>query len=222
VLLNSLWRRAPRRLRAVAERHYLLGIWRSGGPPHPETSTNHHRVAAQICLLPGRAGDRCHGTRGEGLAGPPLRADVAPPSHKSLSSARRYRQVARGNPNNRLSGAPDLSAPCREAVQATVLLGFQATSLAEAGAVVDDVLAHARERSSDRSGTRHRSATRHGSRPQTSNGSQRFPLAPRRAFPLPRRSRSRLRGAGPRHVTSSTPPAKRHSGDDRGGEPQWQ
>jgi hypothetical protein len=59
VLLNSLWRRAPRRLRAVAERHYLLGIWRSGGPPHPETSTNHHRVAAQICLLPGRAGDRC-------------------------------------------------------------------------------------------------------------------------------------------------------------------
>jgi hypothetical protein len=31
-------------------------------------------------------------------------------------------------------------------VQATVLLAFQATSLAEAGAVLDDVLARARER----------------------------------------------------------------------------
>jgi hypothetical protein len=31
-------------------------------------------------------------------------------------------------------------------VQATVLLGFQATSLAEAGAILDDVLARARER----------------------------------------------------------------------------
>jgi hypothetical protein len=31
-------------------------------------------------------------------------------------------------------------------VQATVLLGFQAASLAEAGAILDDVLARARER----------------------------------------------------------------------------